>query len=213
MWYAFFGADLDDDVAFDKRVDAVCREIGDRGKPLLVLHEPQPAPAPAPMARPMAARTPAPAPASMGRPAAVRAPAPAPAPAQAPARGRSAALAPAQTTQAMPTPSLADSVASYGQVALPSSPSAQLSETFYLQLERDRAGRAERERADRAAERDRERAERVAERERERGDRERERERERAIASERELRLAALVACAATAAVASVTAAMVLRSR
>jgi hypothetical protein len=77
---AFWDADEDDDDAFEKRVDDVCREIGNRGRPQLSLSEavppparaPIPAPVPAPV--PAAARAPAPAPA----PAAVRAPAPAP---------------------------------------------------------------------------------------------------------------------------------------
>ena len=35
MWYAFWDADQDEDAAFELRLDAVVREIGDRGKPML----------------------------------------------------------------------------------------------------------------------------------------------------------------------------------
>jgi hypothetical protein len=37
MWYGFWDADQDDDAAFERRLDSVIREIGDRGK--LVLPE------------------------------------------------------------------------------------------------------------------------------------------------------------------------------
>ena len=33
MWYAFWDADKDDDASFDRRVDQVLREVGERGKP------------------------------------------------------------------------------------------------------------------------------------------------------------------------------------
>ena len=32
MWYAMWDAEKDDDAAFERRVDAVMREVGDRGK-------------------------------------------------------------------------------------------------------------------------------------------------------------------------------------
>lgn len=70
----FWDADEDDDAAFERRLDVVVREIGDRGKPRVseaVPPEPTPAPAPAP--------------APIRAPAPVAAPAPAPAPALAPA--------------------------------------------------------------------------------------------------------------------------------
>ena len=35
MYYAFYGAESDDDAAFEKRVDSVVREIGERGKALM----------------------------------------------------------------------------------------------------------------------------------------------------------------------------------
>ena len=50
MWYAFYGAEHDDDAAFELRMDEVVREIGDRGR--LVMPEaipPEAAPAPATM--------------------------------------------------------------------------------------------------------------------------------------------------------------------
>eukprot|EP01046_Picozoa_sp_COSAG06_P007140 COSAG06_NODE_344_length_17074_cov_116.626510_19_plen_166_part_00 len=51
MWYALWDAETDDDTAFDRRLDSVVREIGDRGKLMMaeaVPPEPTPAPAPAP---------------------------------------------------------------------------------------------------------------------------------------------------------------------
>jgi hypothetical protein len=88
--YGFWDADQDDDAAFDRRLSAVLREVGDRGKLMLSeavppsFREPTPAPAPAP--------------ASTREP--VRAPAPAPGPVQAPALAQSTALAPAPTALA-----------------------------------------------------------------------------------------------------------------
>lgn len=82
MWYAFWDAGKDDDAAFDRRLDAVLREVGDRGKLVLSeavppLQEPTPAPAPAPAA----ALTPAPAASPTAR---AQAAAPAPTPKAAP---------------------------------------------------------------------------------------------------------------------------------
>jgi hypothetical protein len=76
LWYGFFDSDLDGDAAFETRVDAVCNEIGSRGKPKLPEEAVPPAPAPAPVPT-----------------APTRAPAPAPAPAAVPV---AAAVAPAQ---------------------------------------------------------------------------------------------------------------------
>ena len=84
MYYNFHGAEVDDDAAFEKRMDAVVREIGDRGKPQL--HEAVPP-----------TRAPARVAASVTRPA-VSAPAPAPTPAPAPAP------APARALPASPRP-------------------------------------------------------------------------------------------------------------
>jgi hypothetical protein len=52
MWYAMWDAEQDDDIEFERRMDGVVREIGDRGKPLVPeavtpFREPTPAPAPA----------------------------------------------------------------------------------------------------------------------------------------------------------------------
>jgi hypothetical protein len=84
VWYGFWDADQDDAAAFESRVDAVMREVGDRGKLVFSegvppLHEPTPAPAPAPAA--LKRPAPAPAPAPDLTPAAAATPAPAPAPA------------------------------------------------------------------------------------------------------------------------------------
>eukprot|EP01045_Picozoa_sp_COSAG04_P059954 COSAG04_NODE_30000_length_265_cov_0.746988_1_plen_74_part_10 len=35
MYYDFHGAESDDDAAFEKRMDGLCREIGGRGRHLL----------------------------------------------------------------------------------------------------------------------------------------------------------------------------------
>ncbi len=70
MWYAMWDAENDDDAAFERRVDSVTREIGERGK--LNVPEsvppvretaptPAPAPAPAPAVAPISTRIPAPA--------------------------------------------------------------------------------------------------------------------------------------------------------
>ena len=74
MWYMypFWGADADDDAAFERRLDSAVGEIGDRGKVMLPesvlpFREPTPEPAPAPA---VARRAPAPAPAPALAPAA-----------------------------------------------------------------------------------------------------------------------------------------------
>ena len=82
VWYAMWEAEKDDDAAFERRLDSVVREIGDRGKLMIPeavtpFREPTPAPAPAP--------TPSPAPAPAPALALALAPAPAPAPVRAPA--------------------------------------------------------------------------------------------------------------------------------
>ncbi len=77
LWYAFWDADKDDDASFDRRMDQVLREVGERGKPTVsesvpparrstrVVHS-SAAPAPSAAAAPASsshASTPAPAPA------------------------------------------------------------------------------------------------------------------------------------------------------
>ena len=84
MW----DAEMDDDAAFERRLDAVAREIGDRGKPMLMAFAPAPAPTPAVAPATAPAPAPAPAPAS----AAVSA-------AATPTRGRRAMAAPERTPQ------------------------------------------------------------------------------------------------------------------
>ena len=71
MWYPFYSCEDEDDAKFEKRVDPVAREIGERGKPRSVSEG---VPPPAAAAR---ARSTAPEPA---RPALAPAPEPAPAP-------------------------------------------------------------------------------------------------------------------------------------
>ena len=204
-----YDAEQDDTAAFEGRLDAVCKEIGDRGKLMVPEAVPLREPTPAPGA------TEAEAPASVPAPPAARVetePAPVP--------ERTSAPAPTPTLASVPTPGLV--AASSSTPALhrnPSTvglerdellrqvqhmtsqlasietstaapvhqqhgnlPSPQLSEAYFLERERDRAATAA---AERQVERERlERAERQAERERlERAERERfervERERER----------------------------------
>ena len=63
LWYAFYGCEEEDDSAFERRVDPVVREIGDRGRPAPVSEGvPPSAPAPAPEPAPAPAPEPAPAP-------------------------------------------------------------------------------------------------------------------------------------------------------
>jgi hypothetical protein len=97
MWEA----EKDDDASFERRLDSVVREIGDRGKvlvseavpPAAASRVPAPAPAPAP------ALTPAPAPALTPTPA------PAPAPAPAPmTQGAPASISPSLALAAPPQP-------------------------------------------------------------------------------------------------------------
>jgi hypothetical protein len=87
LWHPFWGADLDDDVAFEKRVDSLAREIGDRGKPnaapaptgwskvkdTVVDENPSASPAPAPALAPLPLPAPAPAPVPEAATAAVQA--------------------------------------------------------------------------------------------------------------------------------------------
>ena len=183
MWYA----DTDDNATFERRLDGVVREIGDRGKLMVAeaILSLEPTPAPAPAAAPM--MTAAPAPAATAQPAAksmlaapVRAPpvGPVPAPAPIPAKSTStldARLALERESLMQQVQQLSSQLASIDASAtLPSQspgmppPSTQLSESFYLERERaerqaERQAQAERaERAERAAERaERERAERA----------------------------------------------------
>ena len=67
VWYSFAGAEQDDELAWEKRLENLCRELGDRGKPELikplVSEGVPPAAAPAAPATPRrAALAPAPAP-------------------------------------------------------------------------------------------------------------------------------------------------------
>ena len=107
MW----DAEKDDDASFERRVDSIVREIGQRGKlgmPEAVPPEPTPAPAPAPAVfrtiAPAAAPAPAPAPAPVPTPARIIAPAPAPAPV--PSVAPAPALAPAPAPETRFSPSL-----------------------------------------------------------------------------------------------------------
>jgi hypothetical protein len=101
LYYEFFAAAVDTDDKFMKQMDALTREIGDRGRVkqttagarVVVSEGVPPAPAPAP------ARAPAPAPRTL----APLAPAPAPAPATPP---RSAALVPSAATDQGYSPSV-----------------------------------------------------------------------------------------------------------
>jgi type IV secretory pathway VirB10-like protein len=178
MWYPMWGdADQDDEAAFERRIDGVVREIGDRGKLRVadaVSLEPTPTPAPAPAP---AATTPTAAPA----PTPTAAPAPAPAPPTSVSTLDASRLALERDSLMQQVQQLSSQLASVGVSAtLPSQsappPSAtrssQLSESFYLereraerQADRERAERAERQaQAERQVQAEREKAERAAER-------------------------------------------------
>ena len=172
MWYAFWDADQDEDAAFEGRLDAVVREIGDRGKLMLPeavtrFDEPTPAPAPAPQ------RGLAPAPAAAA--------AAAPAPSAAPVMKRPAPATPRPHHRTPPTRSFTPSMRRLlpdpvggerqqqemvemqpgGEYAVVPAGSP-LSEAFYLQMERasERAAAADRA-AERALVVERERADRL----------------------------------------------------
>ena len=98
LYYTFHGAEVDDDAAFEKQMDAVAREIGDRGK-----HRLQEA---VPPAR-TAARASGPRPAAA---APAPAPTPAPAPAPAPARALPASPRPVAPRAATPERSFSPSL-------------------------------------------------------------------------------------------------------
>ena len=124
MWYSMWDAEKDDDDAFERRVDSVVREIGDRGKVMLPEAVPPPAAAAAVASRasgmsaalPVRALAPAPAPTLASSPKAALAPAPAPAPAAAVALASAPAPAPAAVP---PKPRLAPAQAALGQTFTP----------------------------------------------------------------------------------------------
>jgi hypothetical protein len=108
LWYAMWDAEHDSEAAFERRLDAVCREIGDRGKPMMSeAVPPDPVPAPAPVSTPAPGQAPglattthvalnlATAPVSL--------PAPAPAAAPAPLSSTSAVTRPATSEHVTPT--------------------------------------------------------------------------------------------------------------
>ena len=97
MWYAMWDAENDDEAAFERRVDSVTREIGERGK----LNVPESVP---PVRE--TAPTPAPAPARAVAPAVALAPslAPAPAPALSSTTGAATAPSPSPTSALVSQP-------------------------------------------------------------------------------------------------------------
>lgn len=101
LWYQFWDAESDDDSAFERRLDGLVREIGDRGKLISVMPEAVP---PGAASMPTHARAPsvapAPAPVPAAAPPVAAALAPAPGSTQAPAAPR------AQTQTPTPPPSL-----------------------------------------------------------------------------------------------------------
>ena len=156
-WYAFWDVAQDDDAAFEKRVDSVVREIGERGKPQVLPEVVAPVKMSqlASKARAVAV-TSAPAPVVVPVPAVAPAPAPAPAP-------RAPAPAPAAATLApLAVDELMRQVQQISSQLTGAASTSQLSEVFHL--ERERA--AERERAERAERVERERVERAEKAER-----------------------------------------------
>jgi hypothetical protein len=113
LWYAMWDAENDDDAAFERRVDSVVREIGERGKLIAPesvppVCETAPTPAPAPELAPAPEVAPGPTP--------TRAPAPAPAmssttgPAIAPSPSPTSALVSQQSGTVAITPNVVSSV-------------------------------------------------------------------------------------------------------
>ncbi len=105
MWYAMWDAEHDDDAAFERRVDSVTREIGERGKlkiPESVppVRETAPTPAPTPAVAPVPTRAPAPAPATS----------PTTGPATAPSLSPTSTLVSQQPGTAATTPNFVSSV-------------------------------------------------------------------------------------------------------
>ena len=69
LWYGFFGSEKDDDAALDRQVEAMCRELGDRGKAgAQQVSDRRPPCAQKPDPAPHPALTPAPAPAPASTP-------------------------------------------------------------------------------------------------------------------------------------------------
>ena len=108
LWrrYQFWGAESDDDAAFERRLDGLVREIGDRGQLIAMVPEAVP---PAAASKPTHARAPSVAPAAAKAKAeAPPAPAaPAPTPTQAPAPTHAPAPSVAQTQAPATPPALA----------------------------------------------------------------------------------------------------------
>jgi hypothetical protein len=156
LWYAMWDAEDDDDATFERRLDSVVREIGERGMaPMDAASEssewnPAPAPAPAPAPKPKRAVAPAPAPALR------LAPAPA-APARAAAAKRPNTAAAAATATASPSAAISSSrmqtlspsalqVATQpGAVSAPAGNFTELSAFLQAQREESRAERVEME--------------------------------------------------------------------
>jgi hypothetical protein len=151
LWHGMWDGDKDDDAAFERRLDPVVRELGDRGKRQRAT---------------ATAGTPSPAPAL----ASVRAPAPAPtvvAPALVPLDSSQLALERDELRRQVQQMSsqLASAEVSPGA----SSHHLNLSEAFYLERERVAERQAERDRVERVERA--ERVERVERAERERAER------------------------------------------
>eukprot|EP01043_Picozoa_sp_COSAG02_P035566 COSAG02_NODE_2555_length_8532_cov_7.259900_7_plen_243_part_00 len=86
LWYQMWDAEKDDDEAFERRMDSVMREVGDRGKLLVAeamtpFREPNLVPAPAPASAPISLKHPTISPRSTPAPVLAATPGPLPAPA------------------------------------------------------------------------------------------------------------------------------------
>ena len=106
LWnrYQFWDAESDDDAAFERRLDGLVREIGDRGQLIAMVPEAVP---PAAASKPAHARAPSVAPVAAKAKAAPAPAAPAPAPTQAPAPTHAPAPPVAQTQAPATPPALA----------------------------------------------------------------------------------------------------------
>ena len=144
MYYAFHEDAVATDEAFTRQIDALTREIGDRGKPAEGVPPASRPPAPAPAPTPTRARARA--------PAATPAPAPEPAPAPAPPPARAALAAPepsfSPSMQMTPAPALVSTQPQVSSIGL-----VELSD-FLKEQRAEMKGEMESQRAAMAAEMD-----------------------------------------------------------
>ena len=130
MWYPFYSCESDDEKTFEKKVDAVVREIADRGKPKL---NTRPRPASESVAEGV---PPAPAPAANPKPSSALVSAPAPAPATPPRPPAATAQDQSFTPTMMMSP-MAQSVVQHQGSSVGASPGSFAEMTSFFREERE----------------------------------------------------------------------------